>query len=61
MKYAIENGSGAMIQIKSFVKIGSGIQQLIEGIHSHHGDCVSVLYYLFQNKQSKVKLSLSLA
>jgi hypothetical protein len=32
MKYAIEMGSGAMIYIASFIKIGSGIQKLI-GIH----------------------------
>jgi hypothetical protein len=34
-KYAIEMGSSAMIFIPSFVKIGSGIQKLIGGIHRH--------------------------
>jgi hypothetical protein len=29
MKYAVEMGSGAMIYIPSFIKIGSGIQTLI--------------------------------
>jgi hypothetical protein len=29
MKYAVEKGSGPMIYIPSFVKIGSGIQKLI--------------------------------
>jgi hypothetical protein len=33
MKYAVEMGSGAMIKIPSFIKIGSGIQTLIRGIH----------------------------
>jgi hypothetical protein len=33
MKYAIEMGSGAMIYVSSFIKIGSNIQKLIEGIH----------------------------
>jgi hypothetical protein len=33
MKYAAEMGSGAVIYIPSFIKIGSGIQQLIGGIH----------------------------
>jgi hypothetical protein len=28
MKYAAEMGSGAMIHIRSFIKIGSGIQKL---------------------------------
>jgi hypothetical protein len=31
MMYAIEMGSGAMIHIASFIKIGSGIQQLMRG------------------------------
>jgi hypothetical protein len=35
MKYAIEMGSGVMIYIPSFIKFGSGIQKLIEGIHEH--------------------------
>jgi hypothetical protein len=29
MKYAVEMGSGAMIHIPSFIKIGSRIQKLI--------------------------------
>jgi hypothetical protein len=29
MKHAIEIGSGAMIYIPSFIKIGSGIQKLM--------------------------------
>jgi hypothetical protein len=28
-------GSGAMIYLPSFIKIGSGIQKLIEEIHRH--------------------------
>jgi hypothetical protein len=28
-------GSGAMIYVPSFIKIGSGIQKLIGGIHTH--------------------------
>jgi hypothetical protein len=31
MKYAVEMGSGVMIYIPSFIKIGSGIQKFIEG------------------------------
>jgi hypothetical protein len=31
MKYTFEMGSGAMIYIPSFIKIGSGIQTLIGG------------------------------
>jgi hypothetical protein len=31
MKYPVEMGSGAMIYIPSFMKIGLGVQQLIRG------------------------------
>jgi hypothetical protein len=31
MKYAVEMGSGAMIYIPNFIKIGAGIQKLIGG------------------------------
>jgi hypothetical protein len=49
MKYGVEMGSGAMIYIPSFVRIGSGIQKLIggEGIHRQHGDRISLLSFLF--------------
>jgi hypothetical protein len=33
MKYAVEMGSVAMTYILIFIKIGSGIQKLIRGIH----------------------------
>jgi hypothetical protein len=35
MKYAVEMGPGARIYIPSFIKIGSGIEKLIRGIHRH--------------------------
>jgi hypothetical protein len=35
MKYAVQMGSGSMIYIPSFIKIGSRIQKLIGGIHSY--------------------------
>jgi hypothetical protein len=35
MKYAAEMGSRGMIYIPSFIKIGSGIQELIGGKHRH--------------------------
>jgi hypothetical protein len=31
MRYAAEIGSGAMLYIPSFIKIGSGIQKLLNG------------------------------
>jgi hypothetical protein len=34
MKYAVEMGSSVMIYIPSFIKIGSGIKELIGGIHT---------------------------
>jgi hypothetical protein len=38
MKYAVEMSKGAMIYILSFIKIGSGIQNLIGGIYGHTDD-----------------------
>jgi hypothetical protein len=35
VKYAVEIGSGAVIYISSFIKIRSGIQKSIGGIHKH--------------------------
>jgi hypothetical protein len=35
MNYTAEVGSGAMIYIPSFIKIGSAIPKLIGGIHRH--------------------------
>jgi hypothetical protein len=52
MKYAAEMGSGAMIYIPvpSFIKIGSGIQKFIRGIHRHRqdGDRRSLLFFFFK-------------
>jgi hypothetical protein len=41
MKYAAEMGSGAVIYMPSFIKIGSGIQKLIEGIHRRTDNMVT--------------------
>jgi hypothetical protein len=46
MKYAVEMVSDSMIYVPSFVKIGSGIQNLMgRGIHKdiQHGDRISLL------------------
>jgi hypothetical protein len=48
MKYAVEMGSGAMIYIPSFMKIGSGIQKLIRGntqTQRQQGDLISLLFF----------------
>jgi hypothetical protein len=55
MKYAVDMGSGAMIYISSFKKIGSGIQKLMGGIHRQHGDLISLLSF-FQNNESGLKM-----
>jgi hypothetical protein len=55
--YAVEMGSGAVIYIPSFIRTGSGIQNLIgedTQTHRHHGDLISVLLF-FQNKESNLK------
>jgi hypothetical protein len=44
-------GSGAVIYVPSFIKICSGVQQLIGGIHRHththaqQRDLISLLYF----------------
>jgi hypothetical protein len=38
MKYTVEMGLGAMIYIPSFIKIGSGIQNLIWGGYTDRKD-----------------------
>jgi hypothetical protein len=35
MKHAVEMGSGAMMYISSFIKIASGIHNLVWGIQRH--------------------------
>jgi hypothetical protein len=49
-------GSDAVIYVSSFIKIGSGVQKLIGGIHTHgqHRDIMSLPYF-FQNKESRLK------
>jgi hypothetical protein len=54
MKWAVEIGSGAMIYVPSFIKIRSGINFVIRGLHRHRlrGDHISLLYF-FGNKVGK--------
>jgi hypothetical protein len=54
MSYTVDRGSGAMIDVPSFRKIGSGIQKLRGGIHRQHGDSISLLLF-FQNKENRLK------
>jgi hypothetical protein len=47
-------GSGAVIYVSSFIKIGSGVQKLIGGIHRHthrqQRDLISLLYFFKMRK-----------
>jgi hypothetical protein len=36
VNYAVEMGSGAVIYVPNFIKIGSGVQKLMCGIHDTH-------------------------
>jgi hypothetical protein len=47
MKYAVEMGSGAMIYVLSFVKIGSGVQKLM-GVRDSQTDKMDITYAYFQ-------------
>jgi hypothetical protein len=40
MKYAVEMGSGTMIYIPGFIKIGSGIPKLIVGYTDIHSKLI---------------------
>jgi hypothetical protein len=56
MKHAVEMGSGAMICIPSFVKIGSAIQKLAENTQTQKQYSYSIcLRLFFQNKERKLK------
>jgi hypothetical protein len=48
-EYAVEIGSGAMIYIPSFIKIGAGIQKLLKGIQRQAEDRISLRSFFFQN------------
>jgi hypothetical protein len=53
MKYAVEMGSGAIIYIPSFIKIGSAVQNLKPGdtqIHREHGNRISRLLFFNTRK-----------
>jgi hypothetical protein len=50
----LEMVPGAIIYIPSFMKIGSGIQKLIRGIHRQHGDLINLLLF-FQIKENRLK------
>jgi hypothetical protein len=49
MNYTIEMGSGVMICIPSFIKIGSSVQKLIRGDSQtrRHGDLISLPFFFF--------------
>jgi hypothetical protein len=64
MKYAVEMGSGAMIYIPSFIKIGSGIHNLIGGIYRQtYADRISLISLkenrLITNSNKKIREELS--
>jgi hypothetical protein len=48
MKCAVEMDSGVMIYIPSFIKIGSGIQNLIREINRHNSMEISKAFYFFK-------------
>jgi hypothetical protein len=55
-KYAVEKGSGAMIYIPSFIKIGSAIQKLLGGnTYRHAVSKVSSQAYFYFYKISKTR------
>jgi hypothetical protein len=59
MKYAVEMGSGAMIFIPSFIKIGSAIEKLTgENTDTQYGDCMSLLLF-YKKKKGRLKMKVT--
>jgi hypothetical protein len=54
MKYAVEMGTEAMIDIPSFIEVNSDIQKLIRGIHKHTGSMMIICIYFWFFKTRKV-------
>jgi hypothetical protein len=58
MNYAVEISSGAMIYTPNFIKIGSGIQKVIGGVHiqTHRQKAIHKPTYIsFQNKEIRLE------
>jgi hypothetical protein len=52
-------GSGAVIYVPSFIKIGSGVQKLIAGntqTHTRTATCYHKPTLFFQNKESRLEI-----
>jgi hypothetical protein len=57
VKYSVQMGSGAMLCIPNFIKIGSAIQKLTGGGYTYrqHGDRINLTLF-FQNMEGKLKM-----
>jgi hypothetical protein len=53
MNYAVEMASCDMMYVPDFVKISSGVQQLLRSTHIHRGDFVSLLKFFKIKKVGK--------
>jgi hypothetical protein len=49
-------GSGGMLYVPSLIKIDPGIQMLLVGIHRYTAKWIHKTAFIFQNKESRVKL-----
>jgi hypothetical protein len=56
MKYAAEMGSGAMIFIPSFIKIGSGIGD--SQTHRQHGDRINLLLFFLSKERRLIRMEI---
>jgi hypothetical protein len=55
MKYAVEMGSGVMIHIPSFIKIGLPIQLLMRGTHTQSARRPRRPTFIFQDNECRLK------
>jgi hypothetical protein len=50
MKYDVEMDLGARTYIPNFIKIGSGIQKLMQGIYRQQGDGLRLVLFFKKRK-----------
>jgi hypothetical protein len=53
MKYVVEKGSGVMIYVPSFIRIGLGIRKFLSGTRRQQDGVIS-LFVFFRNKESRL-------
>jgi hypothetical protein len=56
MTYDVEVDSGTMIYIPSFIRIVSGIRDLIKGIHRQHSESARLFQFFFSQQGNRLRM-----